>query len=135
MSVRVIFNDRLSVSITSLRELLTTSFTELKIGLFTDAPKHNLAIMKLATVAKINGHQIYTNFIGKFDLTIGSWLFDWSEKQITDIEGGTGIDPSLRLFGFDDIFPDYSIVKGLDYFEPIYLKAYIATLPEKNIFK
>lgn len=71
--------------------------------------------MKLSTIAKKNNNQVFVNTPGAFDLTIGSWLFDWSEKIPCDIEGGVGIDPKLRIFGLDDVFPDYDIVKGLDY--------------------
>lgn len=58
------------------------------MNLCTDAPKHNLVLMKISTYHKAQGDQVYLNGVGKFDLSYGSWLFDFSEKVPCDIEGG-----------------------------------------------
>lgn len=86
----------------------------MKINLRTDAKYHNLALMKMATLQKANGHEIYLNGVGQFDMTIGSWLFDWSEKPPCDYEGGPGIDPTIRNEWCDTLWPDYSLF-DLDY--------------------
>ena len=81
----------------------------MNINLVTDAKRHNLALMKISTCHKALGDQIYLNGVGCFDLTIGSWLFDFSEKVPCDIEGGPGIDPTIRLTDYDQMRPDYSL--------------------------
>jgi len=69
----------------------------MNINLVTDAKYHNLALMRLSKHYKERGHHIFLNGVGKFELTFGSWLFTWSQKQPCDIEGGPGIDPALTL--------------------------------------
>ena len=81
----------------------------MKINLITDAKYHNLALMKMATYHKQQGNHVYLNGVGNFDLTIGSWLFDWSQKGICDLEGGPGIDPTIRLNGYEQYKPDYDL--------------------------
>ena len=81
----------------------------MKINLVTDAKYHNLALMKMATLQKANGHEIYLNGVGQFDMTIGSWLFKWSMKSPCDYEGGPGIDPIIRNEWCDTLKPDYSL--------------------------
>ena len=69
----------------------------MKINLCTDAKRHNLALMKIAKYHKLNGDTVFLNGVGQFDLTYGSWLFDFSEKVPCDEEGGPGIDPTIKL--------------------------------------
>ena len=102
----------------------------MNINLCTDAPKHNLALMKISAWHKANGDHVWLNGVGCFDLTYGSWLYTFSDKAPCNIEGGPGIDISAKL---DDVFfpcsimhrygnapridtmkPDYSLY-GLDY--------------------
>ena len=68
----------------------------MKINLLTDAPKHNLALMKISAWHKARGDDVHLNGVGIFDKTYGSWLFDFSQKGIADEEGGTGHVP-LRM--------------------------------------
>jgi len=82
---------------------------KMKINLVTDAKYHNLALMKMSTLQKANGHEIYLNGVGQFDMTIGSWLFTWSPKAPCDYEGGPGIDPAIRNEWCDTLKPDYSL--------------------------
>jgi len=86
----------------------------MNVNLVTDAPHHNLALMKLSTHHKGWGRNVWLNGVGSFDFTIGSWLFNHSEKVPCDIEGGPAINPELSLLGFDDVRPDYDLF-GLDY--------------------
>ena len=80
----------------------------MKINLVTDAKYHNLALMKISSFYKAYGNQVYLNGVGEFDRTIGSWLFDFSEKTPCDIEGGPGVDPKKRS-AHQRRFPDYSL--------------------------
>ena len=86
----------------------------MNINLITDAKYHNLALMKISTYHKAQGDQVFLNSVGCFDKTYGSWLFDFSPKGICDMEGGPGIDPTIRLNGFDNVKPDYDLY-GLDF--------------------
>jgi len=82
----------------------------MKINLVTDAKYHNLVLMKLSAYHKMLGDEVYLNGVGYFDYTYGSWLFDWSQKQPTDCEGGPGIDPMIRLDNFKESSPrDYKL--------------------------
>lgn len=87
----------------------------MNVNLLTDAPKHNLALMKISTFHKVQGDQVWLNGVGDFDLTYGSWLFDFSHKGVCQIEGGPGIDPAISLdLKFETCPPDYSLM-NLDY--------------------
>ena len=86
----------------------------MNINLRSDAKKHNLALMKISTLHKAQGDNVYLNMVGSFDLIYGSWLFDFTPKEICDIEGGPGIDPAINLNGFSDCRPDYDLY-GLDF--------------------
>lgn len=83
----------------------------MKINLLTDAPKHNLALMKISSWHKSQGDQIRLNqpLTWKADLTYGSYLFDFSPRYPCDIIGGPGVDPSIRLKGFENVRPDYAL--------------------------
>lgn len=80
----------------------------MKINLVTDAKYHNLALMKISSFYKAHGCQVYLNGVGKFDRTIGSWLFDFSEKVPCDYEGGPAVDPAKRTAN-QDRHPDYKL--------------------------
>lgn len=86
----------------------------MNVGLFTDAPRHNLALMKISAHHKLLGDRVFLNTVGSFDKTYGSWLYQNSQKHPCDIEGGPAIDPTIRLNGFEGIEPDYDLF-GIDY--------------------
>lgn len=87
----------------------------MNINLLTDATKHNLALMKIASFHKAQGDKVYYKGVGSFDLTYGSWLFDFSPKGVCDIEGGPGIDIQATLPGpIMSMKPDYELY-GLDF--------------------
>ena len=81
----------------------------MKINLRTDAKFHNLALMKISTAHKQVGDKVFLNGVGIADITYGSWLFSKSEKHPCDIEGGPAIDPAIKLNGFEEYKPDYSL--------------------------
>lgn len=82
----------------------------MRINLFTDAPQHNLALMKISAYHKNIGDSVSLNHPqDPCDLSYGSWLFDFSPKYYTDYQGGPGIDPAAKLEGFDNIKPDYNL--------------------------
>jgi hypothetical protein len=81
------------------------------VKLMTDAPRHNLALMKISTHHKQLGDDV---FLGRpqdpCDFSYASWLFSYPYQA--DVVGGTGVDPSIRLD--IDCKPDYSLF-NLDY--------------------
>jgi len=64
----------------------------MKISLLTDAPKHNLALMKISEWHKANGDEVKLNMpLWKADKTYASILFEWnSSKFLADEYGGPG---------------------------------------------
>lgn len=88
----------------------------MRIGLLTDAPKHNLALMKISQWHKQQGHEV---ILGKpadvvgCEKVYGSYLF--RQRDHADIVGGPGVDPIIRLAPhIEDIYPDYSLF-NIDY--------------------
>lgn len=86
----------------------------MKVSLLTDAPRHNLALMKISAYHKALGDEVSLNNPMGADLTYGSYLFDFSKHYFADILGGTGLDPSIRLNGFNGAGLDYSLF-NIDY--------------------
>jgi hypothetical protein len=86
----------------------------MKIGLITDAPKHNLALMKISTYHKQAGNEVIFKpaLPRECDLIYGSWLFH--PLCETDIAGGPGYDPTITLNGMSDLKPDYSLYPKLN---------------------
>lgn len=82
----------------------------MRVNLLTDAPKHNLALMKISAYHKALGDEILLNEPQQLaDLTYGSWLFDYTGRYYCDVNGGPGWDPAVRLKGFDGLKPDYDL--------------------------
>ena len=82
----------------------------MKVNLLTDAPKHNLALMKISAYHKARGDEVLLNEPQQpADLTYGSWLFDFTGRYYCDYHGGPGWDPTIRLNGFDGVKPDYTL--------------------------
>ena len=83
----------------------------MRISLLTDAPRHNLALMRLATYYKEQGHEVKLNEpLWPADFRIGSWLFTDSPKYPCDEQGGPATPvPWKRLTGMEDLKPDYSL--------------------------
>ena len=81
----------------------------IKVNLLTDAPKHNLALMRISAYHKTMGDQVHLNGVGCFDLTYGSWLYENSQKGVCNIEGGPAIDPIIKTDNKFNIKPDYSL--------------------------
>jgi hypothetical protein len=89
----------------------------MKVSLLTDAPKHNLALMKIAAWHKAQGDEVRLNMpLWKADRTYASILFEWNkDKFFADEYGGpayggvprlpekmqNGYLPEYRLFGLD----------------------------------
>jgi hypothetical protein len=85
----------------------------MNVNLVTDAPKHNLVLMKLSGAYKEKGYRVWLNGVGEFDDTIGSWLFSRSEKVPCTKEGGPGVN-NYVYDPYDKLRPDYGLY-GLDY--------------------
>lgn len=80
----------------------------MEISLLTDAPRHNLALMKISAYHKQRGDQVHLNMpLIRAGKSYGSWLF--SCQYNADVQGGPAYDPTIRLNGFNGIKPDYDL--------------------------
>jgi len=88
----------------------------MKISLLTDASRHNLALMKLATWHKANGDNVILNApIFQADYTYASILFEKNKNLfIADEYGGAAFDNSKLLPEIEKLKPDYDLF-GLNY--------------------
>jgi len=87
----------------------------MKISLLTDAPKHNLALMKISAYEKARGNEVRLNMpLWKADFTYASWIFEAGLRGVADSEGGIAYNPSILLpEQIEKCKPDYSLF-GLD---------------------
>ena len=85
----------------------------MKIGLFTDAPKHNLALMKLSAYYKREGADVFFNMpLWSVDRSFASILFKWNaNKFIADEYGGSGVSDTRDTLPkeIERCRPDYSL--------------------------
>jgi len=88
----------------------------MRINLLTDAPKHNLALMKLSAWHKQNGDNVMLNApIFPADYTYASLLFERNINKFTaDEYGGPAIDGSVLNRDTELMKPDYNLF-GLNY--------------------
>ena len=88
----------------------------MKIGLLTDAPHHNLALMKLSTWHKAQGDEIYLKQpLMPVDKTYASILFSWNLFQYSADEYGGIQYPEVCLpRHIEWQMPDYELF-NLDY--------------------
>lgn len=83
----------------------------MRVSLLTDAPKHNLALMKLSRHHKMLGNQVIFNMpIIPADYTYASVLFEKNAKKfIADEYGGPAYERSVLPPSVEQHFPDYSL--------------------------
>lgn len=94
----------------------------MRIGMITDAPIHNLALMKISTYHKSLGNTVELidhNKIQSFDKIYGSYIFTWNRNKALELKkvygikaeiGGTGVDVKKKLPNHIEILkPDYSL--------------------------
>jgi len=84
----------------------------MKISLLTDAPKHNLALMKLSAYHKKLGDEVRLNMpLWPADYTYSSYIFS-NGLYFGGLgeTGGIGVDPKIVLpIYIEDVRPDYSL--------------------------
>lgn len=83
----------------------------MKISLLTDAPHHNLALMKLSAYHKKAGDEVKLNMpLWKADYTYASWIFEDGIRFGAQERGSIGIDPKATLpEHIEKLKPDYSL--------------------------
>lgn len=88
----------------------------MKISLLTDAPRHNLALMKLSAYHKAQGDEIILNLpLWHGDYTYASILFSKNNKNYFASQcGGPAIESSKLPTEIENCRPDYSLY-NLDY--------------------
>lgn len=110
----------------------------MKISLLTDAPRHNLALMKISAWHKLNGDEVMLNMpIFSSDMRYASLLFDKNKKHfIADVYGGPAFEYSILPGEFENAKPDYSLF-DLDYsvgytFRPCFNTCSFCKVPKMN---
>jgi len=85
----------------------------MKISLLTDAPRHNLALMKLSSYHKAKGDEVELNMpLWKADYTYASYIFEDGLRFGAQERGGIGIDPKAKLPDqIESLGPDYGLFK------------------------
>lgn len=86
----------------------------MKISLLTDAPKHNLALMKISTWYKMKGDEVLINQpLQKANYRYASILFDWNLKKfIADEYGGPATENYILPYHIENCRPDYSLINS-----------------------
>lgn len=108
----------------------------MRISLLTDAPKHNLALMKISAWHKEAGDEVFLNLpIMPVDYTYASILYD-KTKIIADEYGGPAIDGAILLPEIEGMKPDYGLY-GLDFslgytFRPCFNSCGFCKVPRMN---
>jgi len=110
----------------------------LKISLLTDAPKHNLALMKISTWHKLCGNTTMLNApIFPSDFTHASILFEKNKNIfIADEFGGPAIKGSVLPKEIEEMKPDYELY-NIDYslgytFRPCFNDCFFCKVPRMN---
>ena len=88
----------------------------MRVNLYTDAPKHNLALMKISAWHKMNGDKVTLNMpIMPCDYSYASILFEKNKsKYLADEYGGPAFPDVCLPNEVEKMKPDYSLF-GLDY--------------------
>lgn len=86
----------------------------MKISLLTDAPKHNLALMKLSTWHKASGDETMLNApIFPADYTYASVLYERNKNLFAaDEYGGPMFEGSVLSKEVEGLKPDYDLSEG-----------------------
>jgi len=110
----------------------------MKINLLTDAPKHNLALMKISAYHKDCGDSVsYKMPIIPAEYTYASILYDWNrDKFIADEYGGPVFPASKLPNEIEKMKPDYDLL-NLDYslgytYRPCSNTCHFCTVPKTD---
>ena len=110
----------------------------MKINLYSDAPKHNLALMKLSTWHKKRGDEVILNMpIIPCDYSYASILFEKNKKMFfADEYGGPTFPKKTLTFLIEDMKPDYGLY-NIDYslgytFRPCYRRCSFCKVGKMN---
>jgi len=88
----------------------------MKINLATDAPKHNLALMKLSAMHKAQGDEVYLNMpLVMADYTYASILYEKTLLPKADEYGGPRFPDACLPREVDQYRPDYSLYPNIKY--------------------
>lgn len=91
----------------------------MKVNLYTDAPKHNLALMKISAWHKAQGDEVTLNMpIMPCDKSYASILFEGNHRFnfVADKFGGVGSGMETFLkYDIESLMPDYDLYPNIDY--------------------
>lgn len=108
------------------------------VNLYTDAPKHNLALMKLSAWHKAQGHNVTLNFpLIQADYSYASILYEKNiNAYMADEYGGAAFPDVCLTQEIENMKPDYELF-GLDYslgytFRQCFRKCPFCKVPKMN---
>ena len=113
----------------------------MEISLLTDAPKHNLALMKISAWHKDNGDSVMLNApLFPSDYSYASILFEHNYNRISEFNaneyGGAAIEGSKLNKEFESMKPDYDLFNlnySLGYtFRPCFNTCAFCKVPKMN---
>ena len=113
----------------------------MKISLLTDAPKHNLALMKISAWHKANKDSVMLNApLFPADYTYASILFEKNHNKVSEFRaneyGGAAIGGSKLNKEFEEMKPDYDLFNlnySLGYtFRPCFNTCDFCKVPKMN---
>jgi hypothetical protein len=88
----------------------------MKVSLLTDAPKHNLALMKISWWHKHLGDEVTLNMpLWKADKTYASVLFDWNKNKFVADEYGGPAFGGGKVFSCPEDYSLFNINYSLGY--------------------
>lgn len=117
---------------------MTPLTSSANINLYTDAPKHNLALMKLSSWHKAQGNNVTLNLpIMPFDYSYASILYEKNKGMFNaDEYGGPAFPDSCLPQEIEKTKPDYSLFDlgySLGYtFRPCFRKCEFCKVPSMN---
>jgi hypothetical protein len=84
---------------------------QVKISLLTDAPRHNLALMRLSAWHKAQGDEVLLNMpLWPCDLSYASVLFEKNKNKFkADIHGGPAFNGNRLGSKIEGMMPDYNL--------------------------
>lgn len=110
----------------------------MEVNLYTDAPKHNLALMKLSAWHKQNGDHVTLNMpVMPCDKSYASILYEKNRRKFdADEYGGPAFEGSVLSIEVENMRPDYSLYP-IDYslgytYRPCFRKCEFCKVPKMN---
>jgi len=106
------------------------------VSLYTDAPQHNLALMKISSWHKQNSDEVVFSGL-QGDISYGSYLFKQSAMFPSTLKGGSRFPTVCLPEKFEQMKPDYSLYPNVDFslgytYRKCFRRCNFCVVPEMN---